>query len=107
MTSYPLVIPSLRFAGLLSTWAAEYDIAIEHSRAVAPKPGKNRPVILVFRSVADRSALLSVARDKIEAIRTAKCSTGGGKGRRGGVKRHPVALDNIAAQLEAEYRLLS
>jgi hypothetical protein len=105
MTSYPLVIPSLRFAGLLSTWAAEYDIAIEHSRAVAPKPGKNRPVILVFRSVKDRSALLSIARDKIEAIRTAKCSTG--NGRRGGVKRHPVALDNIAAQLEAEYQLIS
>jgi hypothetical protein len=104
MTSYPLVIPSLRFAGLLSTWAAEADITIEHSRAVAPKPGKGQPVIMVFRTVADRTALLAVARDKIEAIRTARC---GPPGKSGGRKSHPVALDNIANQLEAEYRLIS
>jgi hypothetical protein len=112
MTSYRLTVPSLRFAGLLATWANEYAIPYEHNVHTAKggsrknvKPVIRKPVVMVFDTVADRSQLMAVARHKIAAIRTARCAAPRGSGSSG--KRHPVALENIAAQLERDYNAIS
>jgi len=112
MTTYPLTVPSLRFAGLLATWANEYDIEMAHSVGMVRngkgtkaryKSVKNQPVILSFKTAGDRAALMQIAREKIEALRTCQV----GQRNKRGTKRHPVAVDNIAMQLEAEYEAMS
>jgi hypothetical protein len=105
--SYPLAIPSLRFAGLLTIWADANGIEYTHSvmgagrRTRKPEP-TTLPVILEFRSVADRAWLLEIARAKIAALRAAP-SRGSKRGKRIALPR-PEDVDRILADLEAAYR---
>jgi hypothetical protein len=108
--SYPLFIDSLRFAGMLSSWATQNDIPhdhsvqnVKHNRSTKTPPP--RPVIFTFESAADRATLLFIARTKIAELRNAQPRHGGG-GRGAGIP-HSTGFDAIVASLEQAYRGIS
>jgi hypothetical protein len=109
--SYPLTVDSLRFAGMLSSWATQHDIPHNHSvqnikRDRSTKlPPSRQPVVFTFESAADRATLLFIARSKIAELRNAQPRHTGDK--RGAGIPHSIGFDAAVASLEQAYRGIS